>query len=729
MAKAKAAFSLETAQKITDKLIAGKWIGKAKGGASDVARCFPALLVALKWRGNWRILCEALPYDMEKMDVLDLRDAMVNIGFKSTPHHVHLNAIDPRLLPCLFIPDDHDGEKSAAMVVLGHSPSSEGGKECVDVFDGVQNSLITYPAKASVAGKAYFFQEIEKEEDEHDTRPWFLAFVERFSGLFTYIFLASFLISLLALAPPIYVMLVYDKVIGAQSTETLYYFFGGAGLFVLIEFSLRQLRARMISWFGSRLDYLVGVSIFEKLCFLPAAFTERASVSSQIARIKAFDMVRDFFTGPLFLVFLELPFLLVTLTAISIIAGPLVFLPLIGIIVFMIIISFFLPRFHRVISLSAGKSAKRQEFIIETFARLRMLKTMHTHDAWLERFRQMSGEASHSAMRSSFYATSVEALAQMVSALVAVSMIYFGVSRIWEGDMTVGALVATMILVWRTLTPMQNVCGAVTSVEQVFSSVGQINRLMAIQEERKPHSSPVPVEKIKGEVQFARVGIRYTANADPVFTGLNFRIKPGEFIAVTGKNGSGKTTILKLINGLYQPQMGAVMVDGIDIRQIDPIELRQHIVYMPQHPEFFKGTLADNLRLVNPFAKDEEIEEALVKADVWEEVSHLPNGINTMIDEEESQHFSSSFLLHLGMARMYLSHSKIMLLDELPYVITQSESGETFRRFLRSRKEKDTVVLVTHDPNLLEMADRILLLRRGENPRMTNYDSLMKMKE
>ena len=711
---------------IADKLKTGGWIGKQGREPTDFAFCMTTLLVALRWDGNIRLISEAMPYDMDRVRLPDLRDTIANLGYESKSHDVDLRAIDPRLLPCLFVPKGHDGDKKAAMVVLDHTQKTKASDETIHVFDGKKREIVTYPADVKMEGTAYFFHQLDEEEEEHiaQTRSWFTVVAERFGRLFTFIFLASFMISMLALIPPLYIMLVYDKVIGPQTTSSLPYFFVGVSLFAIIEFWLRGLRTKMVSWFGSRLDFLVGIAVFEHLSFLPAAYTEKASVSSQVARIKAFDMVRDFFTGPLFLVFLELPFLLVTLTAISFISGKLVLIPLTGMLIFFLAILFLLPRFHLVVGNSSTKSAHRQELIIETYAKIRLLKTSYAYEEWFKRFRKTSGESSLSTFKSALFASGIESLAQMISAGAAVVLVYFGVKAIWAGDITVGALVATMILIWRTLTPVQNVCGAITSVEQVFSSISQINRLMVLKCERNPHISPNPVKYLEGNIEFSHVGIRYSKDIDPVFSSLDLKIKAGETTAIIGKHGAGKTTILKLLNGLYHPQVGGITIDFMDIRQLDPIELRQHVAYLPQKPDFFRGSIADNLRIIDPFASEDELKKALVKADAWKEVQELPDGLNTVIGEEEAQHFSTHFIYQLGIARVYLSNSNIMLLDEIPSAILKSKAGKELNKFIKSQKGKRTILVVTHSPDFMALSDKIIVLKKGELPQVTTFDQV-----
>jgi len=262
------------------------------------------------------------------------------------------------------------------------------------------------------------------------------------------------------------------------------------------------------------------------------------------------------------------------------------------------------------------------------------------------------------------------------------------------------------------LSPMQTGFTMIQRVEQVRGSIRQIDGLMAIKPERDPRAIVTPLKNVKGRVVFSRVSLRYSNEADPALVGVSFEVEPGEVVAVTGRNGSGKSTVVKLLLGLYAPQAGAIKIDATDIRQIDPIELRHMMSYVPQTCNLFFGSVAQNLRLANPTATDADIRWACDQADVWEEIAALPRGLETRIGEGAADHLPTSFIQKLSLARGYLKRSPIMLFDE-PVNGLDFEGDRTFMQAVETFRGQSTIFMVTHRPSHLRIADRILVFDAG----------------
>jgi ATP-binding cassette subfamily C protein LapB len=261
-------------------------------------------------------------------------------------------------------------------------------------------------------------------------------------------------------------------------------------------------------------------------------------------------------------------------------------------------------------------------------------------------------------------------------------------------------------------------------IEQLKNSIAQVNRLMNIAVERTPHVLKKPIDHLDGHIKLSNIGLRYNKDIEPVFVGLNLDVKAGEIIAITGGNGSGKTTILKLINGLYKPQAGNIRIDGIDIRQLEPIELRHYIAYLPQNPDFFEGTIRENLHLANPLCTDQDINNALEKANALDDVNDLENGLDTEICGNNFI-LPSGFAYRLNFARILLKDSNILLLDELPNASLNSSTGESYQNLIKESKGVRTVFFVTHRDDYLKMADKVIVLRAGKKPQILEPDEVI----
>tara|TARA_R110002124_G_scaffold149220_1_gene314883 strand:+ start:3170 stop:5287 length:2118 start_codon:yes stop_codon:yes gene_type:complete len=660
----------------------------------NYAPFLPKLLSVLGWRGDVKTLRDALPLYQDRIGFTDFLNALSYLGYPPKIIKTSIDKINPDMVPCLFIPAGaHFGE------IIYDVQGLRKNKGTAYVFMANTEKTDVIPDKTISASGL----------------KWFTRLLYRFKAVFWQVFTASLIINFLALVTPLFMMSVYDKVIGAHSPATLHYLVAGVLLAIGVEFTLRFLRSRSLSWFGARIDYIVSNAILARILALPASYTERASVAAQLSRLKAFESVREFFTGPLFLSFVEFPFTLILLAAIAILAGPLVFVPLVIAFLYLILLLVMRPKLKALTTRMATANAERQNMNIETLGKQETLRNAGGYTAWLSRYEKTNAEASLAGYRYNQAVSFIDTLAQGLSILGGVAMIYFGVERIWDGHMSMGAMIAILILTWRTLSPLQTACTALPRLDQIKRNIEQINRLMELAPEREAYIVGREIPKFIGEIEFYNVGLRYSKDADPVYAGLSFKVEPGQLISITGANSTGKSTTLKLISGLYNPQAGSIRIDGIDIRQIDSMRLRQNIAYVGQEPDFFGLSLADNLRLVKPDATISEIKDALDKAGLHEWLQSLPHSFDTILGHGGVS-VPNSLCPQLSLARAYLQDAKIMLIDELPYEFLNSDAGEDFYAFLENSKGKRTILYISYRQDYIALADKNIQLYQDARP-------------
>lgn len=678
--------------------------------ATDLSNCLMALLNALNWRGDKRHIAEALPHFTNALDLTSFRNIMATLHYGSRPVKLRMAGIDQRLFPCLYLPDDGD-----AMIMLGYEPSG------IRVFDGGQNAEVIVP-RGDIRGTAFFFSPVDAADLQSSQSKvgWFRAVSERFRSLVYQTLGITLVLNILALVTPLFTMAVYDKVVATGSLPTLAFFAFGVGVAIGCDVILRMIRSKIMAFIGARLDNIVGIAIFHKILFLPPTFTERATIGAQIARIKDFETIRDFFTGPMAMVLFELPFVFIFIFTIAVLAGPVVFVSIIMMACFMILGLIITPLLRNSVGRAARASSKKQELIVETLSGMRAVKYCGAEAKWMERFREYSAASA----LNSFYTAQLSALMQTISHVLMITAglgtIIFGVFRVMNGDMTVGGLVASMILVWRVLAPLQTGFVSLTRVTQVRSSISQINNLMNIKGEREQHTLVNPIKQIEGFVTFARVSIRYSPDSDPALVGISFELEPGEVICIVGGNGSGKSTVLKLLAGMYAPQAGSIRIDNMDIRQMDTVELRHAVAYVPQTVQFFYGTIAQNMRLAHPTASDADIYRACEMAGVLDDVLSLSQGsgkwkregFEVRIGDSSSGQMPTSLLQRLNLARGYLKKSPIMLFDE-PGNGLDFASDQIFMKNVEKMRGETSILMVTHRPSHLRLADKILWLEYG----------------
>ncbi len=513
------------------------WLGLKQ--ISPHARALPLMLAALGWNGAANRVCEALPHMADSLDRIDLINTMVNLGFYVQETEIGLAHFDRRLAPCLFVADGGQDREDTALVLLA-GPGEEN-----QIFDAADDSPVPPDRLRGLRGTIYRFTPLTTETLRNNRITinvpespwaWFRLLTRRFDAIFSQAFLISTIINVLALASSLFVMVVYDKVIGSHSLETLKFLVGGVIFAISAEAALRYLRARSLAFFGVRVDAIVSATIFERLMYLPPRLIESSSIPSQVARIKDFDSIRDFFSGGAGISVLELPFTLIFLVVIAIIGGPLALVPLVLALCYTTLALIMLPRINASTEQGASTGVQKQALLVETMKKLRALKAHGLTDAWLQRHHELSGQAAMTGFRSSFLSSLIEAFAYGLSIMAGVGTLTFGIWLVWQNQITAGGLIASMMLVWRVLTPMQAICNSLVRIRYIFRSIAQVHKLI-----RSPPEGVVNIDAgmapLQGAISFNGVGLRYTSERGAVFTGLNLAIQPGEIVAIAGTTG------------------------------------------------------------------------------------------------------------------------------------------------------------------------------------------------
>lgn len=684
------------------------------GGRGAWQACLAALVLALEPGCKARRLLDALPAD-RAMDKTALLNAMANLGYVGKSAEVSLHNIEPRLLPCLFLP--HNKTESPFVILAAEN---DGWR----VYDSARHDI--YKISGNMSGSLWGFSRYDANAQPTSKfmraalgHSWFHAIVRRFSGSFWQILATCLAINVFALAPSLFVMAAYDRVISPADTSALPAILAGVTIALLTEWALREIRAEGLAAMTARLDNIVGSRIFSHMIGLPAAMIEQASVAAQVARIKTFESVRDFFSSAVFLSFLEIPFVVIALAVMAAIAGPLVIVPLLVITAYSMLFVIMRRKIMSAIRLAAKASSARQQFTIDTFENLRSLRVSGLTEAWGQKFTTLSGRETVMNFHLGFLGTIAETLAHALTVSAAVFTIGYGAHLIWNGSMTTGALVASMILVWRILLPFYSLCTMIPRLEQLRNSILQVNNLMELDTEAETAKTAASLPALKGHVALKNVSLTYSENDDTLLNGINLDLRPGMIAAITGRNGIGKTSLLKLVKGLYRPTTGGLFIDGFDARQMDAAELRRQISYVPQTPDFFPGTLAENIIIGNPFATPQDIQEALRLAAVHDEViDQLSKPIDTI-------NLTPGLAARLSLARAYLQNAPVLLIDELPNAVLNGPAGRNLKEYLKHATQKKTVLMVSHRGDFLQMADVVLRLNSNAPPDTGSYKEMM----
>ncbi len=669
---------------------------------SPAYSCLSPLLDAMGWRGEERYLMESMPHFDEVENINDLRAVIARLNFVTTPRKLTLSQLMDDALPCLYV-----DKKGALSVILQRNGN------LLSIFDG-QTSQYTEIEVNDARGTAYLISEFDYEKHQKDVlkHGWIYVLMRRFRGLGLQLVGITSLINLMALAVPIYVMSVYDKVIGTRSEESLMYFLAGILIVVAADMGLRSIRAQALAYLGARCDALLTAAAFQQILHLPISLSERAPIGAQITRLKQFEGLREIFTGTVAGAALDLPFTFVFLGAIILFGGVVAWVPVSLMVIFAIMAAVTMPLTKLRVSATGDIRSKRQSFLIEMMTKHRSIRESQAEATWLTRFKTISAESSRCHFKSSQLNLTIQTITQVLVMTAGIATLGVGTFLVIDGEMTTGALIAVMALVWRVLSPIQSIFLSMNRLEQVKQSFFQVNSLMRMKLEREPGRLPSIYRNFQGAISFSRVGFRYTPQSEPALMGLTLDVAPGQLIAITGNSGAGKSTMLKLLTGLYLPQAGSVHIDGLDLRQLDMGELRHAIGYVPQKATFFHGTVKQNLRLAHPAATDEEIHRACENAGLFDYSDVLPDGLDTRLNDQFQRQMPDSLKQRLTLARAYVKEAPIYLMDE-PGNNLDREGDLRLMRQLAAMRGRSTVIIITHRPSHMRLADRVIYLQEG----------------
>lgn len=688
---------------LADALRAGRY-GAFEAKSPIAATLFP-LLKALDWRGNLRELFEAMPHFANSLNVPDLRNILASLGYKTHSKKLKsLDDLDPRLLPCVVITGG--GKPYVLFDKSDRGYAAFGGVEADKLYlDGRRGNY------TALLIAQHPVEEKKKKAKSDDS--WFGSVVRRFKPIIGRLLIITFFINILALAVPIYIMSLYDQVIPLKATDILLGLSAGVGMALFFDVTLRLLRVRLIAFMGARIEHIVGIAAFSKILNLPPSMTEAAPLGDQVAKIRDFDTLRDVFASLLASVGLDLPFVLIFLIVLGSFAGSLALVPIVMILLYVAIWAFLVPPLRRSVKEASRIKAQRHSFLVEAITNMRTIKEASVERVWSQRFREISATAALAHHKSTQYSFMFQTLGQTVMMGSGLATLAYGIDLALNAEITMGTLIAAMAITWKILSPIQNLFLTFARAEQTKVAIAQIDNLMKLKEEKASNKQASGVERAWiGGINISRVSLRYSANAEPALLGVSFPIAPGEFVAISGPNGSGKSSILRVLLGLHRPQAGQIRLDGVDTRQISPRELRNTIAYVPQQPSLFHGTIAQNLRLGNPIASDEDIELACARAGVWDDILALKDGLTTRVGDQNIWQMNSGLRQRLALARAYVADAPILLLDEPAHAL-DDKGDQALMVALKELRGTKTIIMVSHRPSHLKLADKLVRFERG----------------
>ncbi|MES0825002.1 type I secretion system permease/ATPase [Ruegeria sp. SCP11] len=563
-------------------------------------------------------------------------------------------------------------------------------------------------------GYAILFRRNHEEEISAGVTPvaghWFWSALAANRWSYTQVILAAALANLLGLSTSIFIMVVYDRVLPNEATESLIALTAGVGIALGFDFILKLLRAGFIDRAGKQADMLMGRRIFDQVLNIRMK-ARTGSTGAMASTIREFETLREFFTSATLVALVDLPFIALFIFVIHLVGGPLALIPALAVPIVLLAGGAVQPVLSRLAERNFADGQSKQSVLIETVSGLETIKTTAAARQMRARWeaaleRQSSHGASSRAVTQ--FALNITGFTQQAAQVL---IVFYGVFLITDGQASMGALVASVMLTGRALAPLSQLAQTLTRVNQARSAYRSLNTLMQADSERPLGRGWISRRDFAGCINFKDVHFAYPDQTDETLAGVSFSIELGEKVAILGPIGSGKSTITRLLLGLYEPRSGSVTLDGVDIRQIDPGDLRRNVGSVLQDIWLFSGTVRENIISGAVRPRDQDLIDAGQVAGVEDFVARTPNGYDLKL-AERGEGLSGGQRQAIALARALIGRPPVLLLDEPTSAMDVKTEAEVIRR-LKQATQDTTVVIVTHRTSLLELVDRVIVIENG----------------
>lgn len=658
------------------------------------------------------------PFD-EKQGLFDLKKskglfarAASRAGLKSTLVTKKLSVISPLQLPMILLL-----KNSQACILHSFSPDRTTckivlpGSEAVEEVVSFQELNKEYTGFAFLVKRPFVYDENDTLTLNVKQKHWFWDTLKLSAGFYRDVLYATLLINLFVLVSPLFTMSVYDRVIPNNAMETLWVFASGVLIIYTLDTFLKFARAILLERAGKKSDVIMSSIIFERVMDLQMA-SHPKSVGSFASNLKDFDMIRSFLTNATLTVLVDMPFAILFLFVIWYIGKWMVVVPLVMMIFILGYTLFVRNLLRESIEESHKASAAKSSILIEALQNIETLKTLgvtgHMQWAWEE----ATGEIAQKSLRSRMISTSISTITGYLIQLTTVFLVIAGVYLIGEHELSMGGLIGIVIIASRTVAPMGQAASLISNYADAKSAYDVINGIIAQPSERPHGKKFITRSGFQGEIEFRDVSFSYDDAEHQALKKVSLHVKPGEKVAIIGRIGSGKSTISKLLLHLYEPQTGSILIDGIDIRQIDPIDLRKNISYVSQDITLFKGSVKENIAYRSSRVGDEQMLRASIIAGADEFIKKHPQGYEMPIGER-GMGLSGGQKQSIGIARALLYESPIVLMDEPTNAMDQL-SEKRLMANLKSYIEDKTAIFITQKHTILELVDRVIVMHEGK---------------
>lgn len=625
-------------------------------------------------------------------------------------HRKSLNNISSLVLPCILLLKHgqscvllkQDAAANTAEVIFpegSENPKSVNRQELEEEYVG-------YAVFGSLTGKLDARARVALPV----TKRWFWDVIAHYMPLYKHVIIATILINFLGIAGSLFAMNVYDRVVPNQAEETLWVLASGVLFAYVVDFILRNVRGYFVDLAGRNADVVLSSKLMSKVLSLRMD-AKPDSTGALVNNLSGFESLRDFFSSGSLVVLADLPFLIIFLSLIFLIGGPIVFVPLTAVPLMVGIGLLLQMGARRFAATNYMLNMQKNALLTEIVHGLETVKTSRAESRLLHLWEQICDASAETSRISRRYATLTLSVSSGLSQLVSVGVIVWGVYRIMDGAMTMGGLIACNILAGRAMAPLMQLAGMISRLHQSRMALAALNSIMELPTEDPAETDKTDFGLLQPAFTFEHVGFSYPGAKHNSLSDVSFTIRPHEKVGIIGRMGSGKSTVGRLMTGLYTPQEGAVRFGGVDLRQMDAANLRGRIGYLPQDVTLFYGTIRDNIALDDPGIEDQRVLRAAYQAGATDFIRTLPGGLGAPVGEQGFA-ISGGQRQSVALARALLHDPEVLILDE-PTSNMDKATESLLRTRLAKLVEGKTLVLITHRASLLALVNRLIIIDNG----------------
>lgn len=530
------------------------------------------------------------------------------------------------------------------------------------------------------------------------------------------VLLSSLAINILALGFPIVVIQVYDRVIPNAASSTLAVLMVAMVVVLLLQTVLQVLRARILSWQGARFDHGESLRLMAGIMHADTQVYEKRPMGYYIDRMRELDKVQEFYSGQSMTLLIDFPFVIIFLGLVWVIAGPMVQIPIALIALFFLISIFMGQRLREALEKRSQIEDRRQNFLIEMLEGVATVKSMAMESFMLRRYERLQEQSADSIYDLSRINSVVSGVGSTFSQAAVVIFVGIGSIFVVDGSMTIGALVAGTLLSTQALQPGLRAMNLWINFQSVRLARERVSTLLDIEQETQ--GELVPQGKLQGRIELNAVSFAYGDDSSKLLNAVDLQIQPGEAVGITGDNGVGKSTLVRLLGGILEPTEGQILLDGQDIREYRRDYLHTQIGFLPQSGRLFEGTILENMTL---YQEGETVDRALYLARLLgldQDLVKLPRGLETRVGDSAVDALSYSVQQRIVLVRSLVHQPNIVLFDDSNANFDMANDMR-LQRLLGALRGKQTMLIVSHRPSILQLCDRCFELKQGH---LDQYD-------